>query len=148
MLTLTPAGTWGEEQIVNKQDADRIFKLNKTEWNAQAKLMVHPNGWTIRLQPMDTGTMVTVRDPKTGIGHSTQPLFPNAQDPPTMIVVRSFYPVGAFPAEFSDDLKRRMEAAAQSDLGPAYSVSIRFSRMPSPAPGLDVIDVLITRAKR
>ncbi len=136
------------EPIVNKEDADRIFTLNRAEWNAQATVMVQAERWTVRLHPMETGTMVMARDPKTGFGLSTQPLFLNAQDPPTEIVVGSYYPAGTFPVNFSDDLKQKMEAAAKSDLGPTYSVSIRFSRMPSPAPGLDVVEVLITQAKR
>jgi hypothetical protein len=62
-----------------------------------------------------------------------------------MLIVGSYFPAGTF-REFSEQLKRDMEAAARSDLGPAYSVTISFSRMASPAPGLDVVEVIITRA--
>ncbi len=142
-----PAETGGKERIVNKQDADRIFGLNRAEWNTQAGQMVHPQGWTVRLNPLETGTGVVAFDPKTGTGLAVQPFFRDAEGPPEMLVVGSYYPAGTF-REFSDQLKQEMEAAARSDLGPGYSVRISFSRMASPAPGFDVVEVMITRAEQ
>jgi hypothetical protein len=109
--------------------------------------MVHPDGWKVRLSPVDTGTGVMAFDPKTGMGLAIQPLFRDRQSPPDMLIVGSYYPAGTFP-DFSDRLKRDMEAAARSDLGPAYLVSISFTRMASPLPGFDVVEVTITRAQR
>lgn len=137
-------GVSAEERIVTKQDADRIFQLNRTEWNGQAKQMFHPEGWKLRLNPLETGTTVMAFEPKTGMGLSVQPLFPGPQGPPNMLIVGSYYPAGTF-REFTDELKRRMEADARADLGPGYSVSISFSRMAAPPPGLDVVEVIITR---
>lgn len=137
----------GQERIVNKQDADRIFGLNRAEWNAQAKQMVHPQDWKVRLSPFATGTGVMAFDPKTGMGLAIQPFFPDAQTPPDMLIVGSYYPAGTF-REFSDQLKRDMEAAARSDLGSGYTLRISFSRMTSPAPGFDVVEVIITRAEQ
>src|SRR3990172_769352 len=128
-------------RIVNKQDADRIFGLNRSQWEAEAKQMVHPDGWKVRLSPVETGTGGMAFDPKTGMGLAVQPLFRDWQSPPEMLVVGSYYPAGTFP-KFNERLKRDMEAAARSDLGPAYSVSISFTRMASPAPGFDVVEVL------
>ncbi len=115
VLMLTTAAAGGQERIVNKQDADRIFGLNRAEWNAQAKHMVHPEGWRVRLRPLETGTRVIAFDPKTRMGLSVQPLFLGAQGPPDVLLVGSFYPAGTF-REFSEHLKREMEAAARSDL--------------------------------
>ena len=143
VLMLMPAGVGGQERIVNKQDADRIFELNRAEWNAQAKQMVHPLGWEIRLNPLPSGTVVMAFDPKTGMGLAIQPLFRDAQGPPDMLVVGNYYPAGTF-REFDDQLKREMEAAARLDLGPRYSVRISFSRTASPPPGLDLVEVIIT----
>jgi hypothetical protein len=137
-------GVFAEERIVSKQDADRIFQLNRTEWNGQAKQMFHPEGWELSVRPLETGTTVMAFDPKTGMGLSVQPLFPGPQGPPNTLIVGSYYPGGTF-REFSDVLKRRMEADARADLGPDYSVNISFSRMASPPPGLDVVEVIITR---
>jgi hypothetical protein len=39
-----------------------------------------------------------------------------------------------------------MEAATGSDFGPGYSVTVSFSTMPSPAPGFDVVELVITRS--
>ncbi len=144
-LVLTAAPAAGQERIVSKQDADRIFGLNRAEWNAQAEQMVHPEGWRVRLSPLETGSSVMAFDPKTGMGLAVQPFFRDAQGPPDMLVVGSYYPAGTF-REFSEQMKRHMEATASSDLGPAYSVRISFSRMASPAPGLDMVEVIITRA--
>ena len=137
----------GRERIVNKQDADRIFALNRLQWEAEAKQIVYPSGWEVRRSPVDTGTGVMAFDAKTRMGLAVQPLFRDMQSPPEMLVVGSYYPVGTFP-NFSEGLKRDMEAAARSDLGPAYSVSISFTRMASPPPGFDVVEVIITRAQR
>jgi len=41
-----------------------------------------------------------------------------------------------------------MEAAASSDLGPAYSLSVSFSTVASPPPGFDVVEVIITRTRQ
>jgi hypothetical protein len=143
VIMLTAAGS--QERIVSKQDADRIFGLSRPQWEAEAKQMVHPEGWKVRLSPVSTGTGVMAYDPRTGTGLSVQPFFRDRQGRPDMIIVGSYFPAGTF-REFSEQLKRDMEAAARSDLGPAYAVTISFSRMASPAPGLDVVEVIITRA--
>ena len=66
---------------------------------------------------------------------------------PETLVVGSYYPSGTF-RRFSDQIRREMEAAAGSDLGKAYSLAVAFSSTPSPAPGYDVVEVIITRTRR
>jgi hypothetical protein len=134
------------KSLVSKQDADRIFGQNKTQWEADAQQMVHPNGWEVRLNKLDSGAAVMSRDPKTGVALSVQPMFKDAQGPPEMLVIENYYPSGTFP-EFSDQLRKDMEAATCSDLGPDYGVTLSFSKMESPSPGFDVVAVMLTRSQ-
>jgi hypothetical protein len=89
--------SYKSERIVNKQDADRIFGLNLAEWNRQAKQMIHPEGWEVRSNPLETGTAVMAFDQKTGWGHLVQPLFPDAEGPPEMLIIGSYYPARNVP---------------------------------------------------
>jgi hypothetical protein len=147
-LMMMPSLSEGQENVVNRQDVDRIFALNLAEWNQQAKQFQHPPGWEVRVSPpLDTGTAVMAFDPKSGTGLSLQPLFHNAQKPPDMLILSNLFPPGTFP-EFSEKMKQEMEAAARTDLGPAYAVRISFSRTASPAPGFDKIDIVITPTER
>jgi len=137
----------GQERIVNRKDADRIFGLNRAQWEAEARRMVDSQDWKVGPGSGDTGTGVMTVDPKSGVGLAVQPSFRDAQGPPEMLVIGSYYPAGTF-RRFSEQTKREMEAAASSDLGPPYSISVAFSSIPSPPPGFDVVEVIITRARR
>jgi hypothetical protein len=137
----------GQERLISRKDADRIFGLRRPLWEAEARQWAAPPGWTVRLVPVPTGTGVVVMDPKTGTGLGVQPLFRNAQGPPDMLVVESYYPAGTF-REFSEQTQKDMQAATSLDLGPAYTISVSFNRMDSPPPGFDVIEVTIKRIPR
>jgi hypothetical protein len=137
----------GQERIVNRRDADRIFGLNRSQWEQEVARLVQSQGWKIQGSPGDTGTGVIALDPKTGVGLAVQPSFPDAQGPPETLVVGSYYPAGTF-RRFTEQTRRDVEAIASSDLGPAYSLSVSFSTMVSPPPGFDVVEVIITRARR
>jgi len=39
--------------VVSKADADRIFSMARSEWEAYAKGLVHPEGWEVRLDLSD-----------------------------------------------------------------------------------------------
>ena len=147
LLTISLPAPDGQERIVNKQDADRIFGLNRSQWEAEVTRMVRFQGWKVQPSSGDTGTGVVARDPNTGVGLAVQPLFRNAQGPPETLVVGSYYPAGTF-RRFSEQTRREMEAAASSDLGPAYSLSVSFSTVASPPPGFDVVEVIITRTRQ
>ena len=146
-LMITLATPEGQERIVNRQDADRIFGLNRSQWEQEVARLVQSQGWKIQSSPGDTGTGVIALDPKTGVGLAVQPSFPDAQGPPETLVVGSYYPAGTF-RRFSEQTRREMEAAASSDLGPAYSLSVSFSTVASPPPGFDVVEVIITRTRQ
>jgi len=147
LLAVTVGPSAGQERLVSKKDADRIFGLNRTQWEAEARRMVESQTWKVLPGSGEQGTGVMATDPKTGVGLAVRPSFRNPQESPETLVVGSYYPVGTF-RRFSDQTRREMESAAGSDFGSAYSVSVAFSSTPSPAPGFDVVEVIITRARR
>ena len=146
VLAITAGPSTGQERLVSRRDADRIFGLSRSQWEAEARRMVESQTWKVWPGPAADGTGVIATDPKTGVGLAVRPSF---KDPgaPDELVVGSYYPVGTF-RRFSDQTRREMESAAGSDFGSAYSVTVAFSTMPSPAPGFDVVEVIITRARR
>src|SRR5712671_6525527 len=83
-----------QEVIINKEDADLIFTLNKLQWEAHAKRFVHPDGWEIRLSTHDTGTGVMSYDAKSGMGLSIQPFYKNDTSLPDVLIVSSYYRLG------------------------------------------------------
>jgi hypothetical protein len=89
LVALSPAS----EKIINREDAEYTFGLNRGEWEAYAKRMVHPDGWKVRISPYDTGTGVMSFDPKSGLGLSVQPLYSDNKGPPAVPIVGSYYPL-------------------------------------------------------
>jgi len=146
-LVVGVAAPDAQERIVNRRDADRIFGLNRSQWEAEARRMADSQGWKVKVSALDSGTGLMALDPQSGVGLGVQPSFRDAQGQPETLVVGSYYPAGTF-RRFSEQTRREMEAIASSDLGPAYSLSVSFSTMVSPPPGFDVVEVIITRARR
>lgn len=131
LLSLCSAiNTANAEKIINKEDADYIFSLNRAGWEAYARRMVYPEGWKVRLAPHDTGTGVMAFDGNTNFGLSIQPLFVTDEDPPGMLIVGSYYPLGHLPP-FTDDFRKGLEKEAVKDLGQGYSVSASYTKLPS-----------------
>lgn len=128
------------KRIINKQDADYIFGLNKAGWESYAQRMTHPAGWKVRLTHHDTGTGVMAFDPDTGMGLSIQPLYDSHDKPPRALIVGSYYPLGFLPA-FTDDFKKSLEKEASADLGPAYTVSASYAKIAS----FEGIELIITK---
>ena len=77
------------EGIVSKTDADRIFGFTRAEWTKYANQATHPDGWEVRLNPMDTGVGMMAYDQKSGYGLSVQPLFADDSSPPFLLIVSS-----------------------------------------------------------
>lgn len=117
------------EKIINKQDADYIFSLNRAGWEAYVKRMIHPDGWKVQLSPYDTGTGVMSFDPNSGFGLSIQPLYNGNEGPPTILIVGSYYPLETLP-DFTAEFKKSLENDVLKDLGPNYSVSATYTKMP------------------
>jgi hypothetical protein len=146
-LAVTAGPSVGQERLVSKQDADRIFGLTRSQWEAEARRMVDSRTWKPWPGSGDQGTGVMATDPRTGVGLAVRPSFGDGQGPPETLVVGSYYPVGTF-RRFSDQTRREMEAVTGSDFGPGYSVSVSFSSTASPSPGFDVVEVVISRSRR
>ena len=125
------------EKIINKQDTDYIFSLNRGEWEAYTKKMEQAEGRKVRLSPHDTGTGVMSFDPSTGMGLSVQPLYSDNKRSPTMLIVGSYYPMGTLP-NFTDEFKKSLENAASNEIGPTYSVTASYTKMP-PFEGIELI---------
>lgn len=134
------------EQIVSKQDADRIFSLTRAEWDEYAKVMVHPPGWEVRLSPLDTGTAVMAYDQNTGFGLLVQPLYADDKRPPQMLVVGNYYPAGTLP--FTESLMREFEDTARTDLGPEYTASVSLKRITPFETALDVVEITIRKVPK
>ena len=131
------------ERIVNKQDTDYIFGLNKADWESYALRMVHPDGWKVRLMPHDTGTSVMAFDLNTGMGLSIQPLYDSDDKPPMFLIIGSYYPLGFLPP-FTDDFKRGVEKEAAADLGTAYTVSATYNKIAQ----FEAIELTITKKQK
>jgi len=147
LLAVALGPSAAQERIVSKQDADRIFGLNRSQWEAEARRMIESQSWKVLPGAGTQGTGVIATDPRTGVGLAVRPSYRDAQGPPETLVVGSYYPSGTF-RRFSDQTRREMEAAAGSDLGKAYSVEVAFSSSTTPAPGYDVLELIITRTRR
>lgn len=146
-IVMPSARSVAQEQIVSKQDADRIFAFNKAQWNAYAKQVTHPEGWITRSALFEAGIVIAAYDPNTNLGLSVQPLYTDESGPPVMLIVGNYYPAGTFQA-FPDSLRQGMERAARADLGPTYNVSISFQRTSPFGTALEVIEITISRAKK
>src|SRR4030095_690115 len=84
-----------QEPIISKADADMIFAFTRSEWERYVRQVAPPEGWTLRLFPHDAGTTLARFNRATGIGVGVQPLFPEDQGPPDMIILGSYYPHGS-----------------------------------------------------
>ena len=146
-LTLLLASVAGaqQEKIINKADTERVFGFKKAQWEAYARALVAPDGWKMRLAPHDTGTSVMSFDTSTGYGLSIQPFYDDEDSPPIMLIVGNWYAADTFP-EFTETLKREIEAAAKADLGSAYSVSVSFNRISPFEVAFDVVEIMVTKA--
>lgn len=117
------------ETIINKQDADHIFSLNRAGWEEYAQRIVYPAGWQMRSSRPETGTTVMAFDSNTGMGLSIQPLYYGDDSHPGSLVIGSYYPLGSL-RPFDGEMKRHFEQGAIKDLGAKYAVSATYVKMP------------------
>ena len=129
--------------ILSKVDADRIFAMTRSEWESNAKGLVYPEGWKVRLDPSDNGSGVLGQHVTTGIELGIRPYFDNAIDPPEVIFVVSHYPLDKAP-KFTSQLKSDLEYEARRNLGPEYSASVSYTK----SPPFEEIELTIKRASR
>lgn len=129
------------ETIISKKDADHVFSLTRPEWEKQSKRFFVP-GWTVKSAKHETGSQIIGFDPSTGIGLSIQPLYQNDYNPPDLVIVGNYFPIGALPP-MTDELKKDMEVAAQKDLSLMYSVRLNYTKMEN----IEAIELILTKKK-
>jgi hypothetical protein len=136
---LASAAATAQERIISKPFADMVFALTRAQWENYVRQVAAPEGWTLRLLPHDTGTGLARFNQSSGMGASVQPLFTDDQGP-GMLVVGSWYPLGAL--RITDEVVKKIEQAAQLDLGSAYSVAARHTKLPGT--NLEGIELVVT----
>jgi hypothetical protein len=129
--------------ILSKADADRIFALTRSEWESYAKGLAYPEGWKVQLNPSGNGSVVLGHHPTTGIELTIRPYYDNPIDPPEVLFLESYYPLGKAP-KFTAELKNDLEYEAKRNLGPEYSVSVSYTK----SPPFEEIELMIKRASK
>jgi hypothetical protein len=130
-----------QETIISKTDADHVFGLTRPEWERESKTFIAP-GWTVRSAKHETGSQIIGLDPSTGIGLSIQPLYKDDHNPPDLVIVGNYFPIGTLPP-MTETLKKDMEVAAQKDLSLTYSVRLNYTKMEN----IEAIELILTRKK-
>jgi hypothetical protein len=131
-----------QERIISKADADMIFAFTRAGWERYVRRVVAPEGWTMWLQPLETGTGLVRFNESTGIWKSVQALFTNDEGPPIRIFVGNYYPVGSM--RITGKVVKQIEQAARLDLGPAYSVWANTAAPAMPGANLEAIELIVT----
>jgi hypothetical protein len=126
--------------IITRKEIDFVFGLRRPDWEKKAK-SVFAVGWVFRTGVHDYGSPVAGFDPATGKGFSIRPLFMNDTEPPAVVIIDSYFPLGALPA-MTEETKHRMEATAQKDLGTIYTVQLAHSKRDQ----LEMIHLIVTKA--
>jgi hypothetical protein len=112
------------ETLVSKDDADKVFAMTKPEWE-KAALSFNMQGWEAKAAHFPTGTVVQALNRANGYGLLIEPVFKDDNSKPEVLKVSSLYPRGTMQELFAD-VKDKVEAEAQSDLGAAYTVLAQF----------------------
>jgi hypothetical protein len=128
------------ENMISKDDADFIFSLTRSEWEAYARRVVHPWGWETRVTAMSTGSVMMSIHVQNGMALSVRPIFSDDHSTPDMLIVGGWHVTGT--SSFTESLKQSINQAVRHDLGPAYSVSVNFERVSR----FDVVELTITKA--
>jgi hypothetical protein len=130
-----------QEKIISRKDAEFVFSLTKSQWEVASQKFLAP-GWTKQSVKRESGSQIIGFDPSTRIGLSVQPFFENDRDPPQMVVVGNYFPLGVLPP-MTDEIKKDMEAATKKDLGPPYTVRLVYSKMEK----METIEIILSKKK-
>jgi hypothetical protein len=115
----------GQEKLLSKDEADRVFAMTKGEWETKALRFIAPD-WELVSCKHETGLQVIGYEPTTEFGVSLQPFYGNDTDRPTMLILGNYYPQGQL-VPMTDHLEADIEAAAQQSLGATYSVTVKHN---------------------
>jgi hypothetical protein len=117
-----------EKQIINKQNADKIFSMNKGEWEKYVREISAPQGWAIQLGYMESGTNIMFINKNEWYGLSVHPMFIDEKQPPDVLFVNSYYTLGTLP-ENIEELKQHVKQGVEADLGASYSVEVVLEKL-------------------
>ena len=117
----------GQETLLSKDEADRVFAMTKGEWETNAPRFIAP-GWELVSCKHETGLQVIGYEPTTEFGFSLQPFYGNDTDPPTMLILGNYLPQGRV-LQMTDHLEADIEAVAQQSLGATYSVTVKHNKI-------------------
>ncbi len=123
-----------EDQIVNKDEVDLFYKMDRQDWESYVKQVSAPDGHQIRFKKMPTGTSYVVSYP-SGMHLSVQPLY-NNKDTLEALLIGSYYPkdIGfSFDEEFRQDIEKQ----TQQELGSHYTVKADILDMGSDHRGVE-----------
>jgi hypothetical protein len=115
----------GQEKLLSKDEADRVFAMTKGEWETNAPRFIPP-GWELVSCKNETGLQVIGYEPTTEFGFSLQPFYGNDTDPPTILILGNYFPQGRL-LPMTDHLEADIEAAAQQSLGATYLVTVKHN---------------------
>jgi hypothetical protein len=109
---------------VTKKDVDFLFGLKISEWQANAKKFFACD-WNTTSGEFETENRVMGFHPSTGMGVSVQPMYSSDDDPPFMIIIGNYIPLGDLPP-ITDDTVSHINASLRHQLGSAYNVQCSY----------------------
>jgi hypothetical protein len=113
-----------DRRLLRKEDADKIFEMTKSEWEANAQTFSAP-GWEVRFRNADEGLRVAAVDSAGGLGFVLMPFYKTESGLPELVIVRNYFQPGKIP-KLTDQLKKDIEAEVKASLGTSYSVSVVY----------------------
>lgn len=128
------------EPMVGKKEVDFLFALKMSEWQKGAKKFFACD-WNITSGEHETGNRVIGFHPSTGLGVSVQPMYSNDDDPPFMIIVGNYIPLGGLPPITGDAIKD-INASMRHNLGSAYNVRCSYRTFE----GMGLLEIVLTQS--
>jgi hypothetical protein len=131
-ITLKPA--------VSKEDIDFLFGLKVSEWQMHAKKFFACD-WNTTSGELETENRVMGFHPSTGMAVSVQPMYSSDDDPPFMIIVGNYIPLGDLPP-ITDDAVNSINAAVRQHLGSAYNVRCSYRTVDQ----MGILEMVLTQS--
>ena len=126
------------QPALSKKDVDFLFSLKMSEWHTKAKKFFACD-WNTTAGELETGNRIMGLHPSTGMGVSLQPMYSGDDDPPFMIIIGNYIPLGDLPP-ITDDAVNHISASVRHQLGTAYNVRCSYSTFER----LGVVEIVLT----
>jgi hypothetical protein len=92
------------ENMISKDDADFIFSLTRSQWEAYARRVIHPWGWETRVAAVSTGSVMMSIHVQNGMALSVRSIFSDDHSTPDMLIVGGWHVTGT--SSFTESLKQ------------------------------------------